>query len=244
MKKQIIATYIIGVHILLAIVLLKSDFIERVERKLGVASPEITEHFHRMLRFHRRMDGNVPEGAVLFIGDSITQGLCVSAVSSPSVNYGIGNDTTVGVLQRLSDYSSIEKASAVVLAIGINDMKRRSNDEILDNYRAIIERIPNTTPVVFSAALPLDEESKDERQGRNQNRIRPLNSSIEHLANAKNNVFFVDAGPLLVDKFGNLANDYYDGDGLHLNSKGNAIWIDVLRVGIQKAQQSAALDRK
>ena len=85
MKKRIAITYLIGIHVFLAVVLLKSDFINRVERKLGIhiatQSPEITEHFHRMLRYHKRMDGNVPEGSVIFIGDSITQGLCVSAMN-------------------------------------------------------------------------------------------------------------------------------------------------------------------
>ncbi len=238
MKKRIAAAYLIGIHILLAFVLLRSDFIDRAERKLGIhASPEITEHFVTMLNFHRRMDGNVPERAVIFIGDSITQGLCVSAVASPSVNYGIGNDTTLGVLRRLSAYKSIERASVVVLAIGINDMIRRSNEEILENYRTIIEKIPKTTPIVLSALLPVDEESIDKWQRRNQQRIGKLNTSIEKLVKTDSRLFFVDAGPLLIDGSGNMDDKYHDGDGVHLNSKGNAIWIDVLRNGIRKAQQ-------
>jgi lysophospholipase L1-like esterase len=248
MKKRIVIAYVIGIHILLAIVLLKSDFIDRVQSRLGIQSiplpPEITEHFHRMLRYHKRMDGNVPDGAVIFIGDSITQGLCVSGIASPSVNYGIGSDTTVGVLQRLPYYKSIERASAVVIAIGINDMRRRSNNDILENYRSIIELIPKTTPVVLSAVLPLDEEARAKCQGLNLDRIKSLNSRIEHLTSGSENLFFVDSGPLLVDESGNLADMYHDGDGVHLNSKGNAIWIDILRKGLQKAQQSAALDKK
>jgi lysophospholipase L1-like esterase len=153
------------------------------------------------------------------------------------VNYGIGSDTTLGVLKRLPDYRSIDRASVVLLAIGINDMKRRSNDEILENYRLIIEKIPKTTPIVFSAVLPLDEESREERQGRNQDRIKLLNSSIQKLANTSSRVFFVDAGSLLVDASGNLADKFHDGDGVHLNSKGNEIWINALRDGIQRAQR-------
>ena len=241
MKKQITIIYLIGIHLLLAVVLLKGDFIDRVQTKLGIQqsglSAEITQHFHRMLCYHKRMDGNVPDGSVVFIGDSITQGLCVSAVTCPSVNYGIGSDTTLGVLQRLPDYRSIDRASVVVFAIGINDMQRRSNDEILENYRLIIEQIPKTTQIVFSAALPLDQESREEWHGRNQDRIKRLNSSIQRLANTNSRVFFVDAGSLLVDASGNLADKFHDGDGVHLNSKGNAIWISALRDGIQRAHR-------
>lgn len=248
MKRRIAIIYLIGIHLLLAVVLLKSDFINRVQTKIGMQqaelSTEITQHFHRMLRYHKRMDGNVPDGSVVFIGDSITQGLCVSAVACPSVNYGIGSDTTLGVLQRLPEYRSIDRASAVVLAIGINDMKRRSNEAILKNYRSIVEHIPENTPIVISAILPLDEESREEWQGRNQDRIRSLNSSLEDLANADSRIFFVDAAPLLVGASGNLADQYHDAGGVHLNSKGNAIWINALQDGVRKAQQSAALDRK
>jgi len=44
------------------------------------ADRDITAHYKRMMVYHRYMEGSVPDGAVLFIGDSITQGLCVVAV--------------------------------------------------------------------------------------------------------------------------------------------------------------------
>ena len=245
MKKRIAIAYLVGIHLLLAVVLLKSDFIDRVQPKFGIQADlpaEITQHYHRMLRYHKRMDGNVPNGSVLFIGDSITQGLCVSAVALPSVNYGIGSDTTLGVLQRLPEYKSIDKASTVVLAIGINDMKRRSNEDILKNYRSIIEHIPQNIPIVISAILPLDEESRPEWEGRNQDRIKNLNISLESIAKTDSRIFSVNAGSLLTDTSGNLADRFHDGDGVHLNSEGNGIWINVLRDGIQRAQQGAALD--
>ena len=240
MKKQIILAYVIAIHIILGVVLLKSDFIQRVEHKLGITTSktEITEHFHRMLRYHSRMDGNVPNQSVIFIGDSITQGLAVTAVVNPSVNYGIGSDTTVGVMQRLPVYRSIEKATAVVIAIGINDMKYRSNEEILYNFKAIADQIPKNVSIIFSAVLPLDEDVRGEWQGRNQNRIRELNAKLKGWSETSDNLFFVNAGPQLIDEKGNLADEFHDGDGVHLNSRGNAIWIQQLREAINNAQQS------
>jgi lysophospholipase L1-like esterase len=181
------------------------------------------------------MDGNVPDGAVVFIGDSITQGLCVSAVVPSSVNYGIGNDTTIGVLQRLPKYKSIARASAVVIAIGINDMKFRSNEEILRNYSAIVCQMPENVPAIFSALLPLDEDVREEWQGRNQKRIQPLNNELEVFTRKSKNLFFVNAGPHLVDAHGNLADKFHDGDGVHLNQKGYAIWIKELQKIIEAA---------
>ena len=239
MKKKILVIYVIGIHLLLGTTLMKSDFIKRVERKLGIATshPEITEHFYQMISSHIRMDGNVPDKSVIFIGDSITQGLAVMAVVTPSVNYGIGSDTTVGVLQRLSIYKSIEKASAVVIAIGLNDMKYRSNKDILNNLKTISEQIPKNIPVVFSAILPVNEDIRGDSQERNNNRIIELNSKLKIFTEKFNNLFFVDSGRQLIDKKGNLAGQFHEGDGVHLNSRGNSIWIRTLQKMLKNVQK-------
>jgi len=230
-KKSIILTYVIGIHLLLGVVLLESDFIKRVERKVGITHPlaEPSKFYRQMLCYHTRMDGNVPDRSVIFIGDSITQGLAVNAVVTPSVNYGIGGDTTAGVLQRLSIYQSIKKAKAVVIAIGINDIWYLSNDEIFYNFKAISMSLPRSIPVIFSAILPIDEGTYPKWQGMNQNRITKLNYKLESFIKKSNNRFFVNASQQLVDRNRNLANQFHIGDGLHLNAKGNAIWISILR---------------
>ena len=243
MKKRIILFYLVGIHLFLVVVLLKSNFIERVESKLGLDAdkPEITEFFHTMLAYHLRMDGNIPEKSVIFIGDSITQGLAVSAVASLSVNYGIGGDTTVGVLKRIQDYTSISKARTVVISIGINDMKYRKNDEIFANIKSIVEKIPQQIPLVFSAVLPIDEELKgSERRGWNATRIKELNSRIKTWIEPLNNRFFVDAGSSLIDENGNLSDEFHIGDGIHLNSMGNAIWIGLLQGSLEDIQRDVA----
>lgn len=246
MKKRIILAYVIGIHILIGVVLVKSDFIQRVEYKLGIrtSQSEITAHFHRMIGYHSRIDGNVPNQSVIFIGDSITQGLCVTAVANPSVNYGIGSDTTVGVLQRLPVYRSLEKASAVVIAIGINDMRYRSNAEILYNYRVIADKIRLTVPIIFSAVLPIDEDARDEWNGINNRRIKELNSKLKTWTETSARLSYVDVGSRLIDERGNLADELYDNDGVHLNSQGNAIWIQQLRESINDAQHVAPGNRE
>ena len=97
-----------------------------------------------MLGYHKRMDGNIPDDSTIFIGDSLTQSLAVSAISPRSVNYGIGNDTLIGVLKRIGEYKSIYRSSMIVIAVGINDLKIGKNiEEILYNYEAIIKKIPH-----------------------------------------------------------------------------------------------------
>jgi lysophospholipase L1-like esterase len=246
MKKYMIITYIVFVHAVLGFVFLKNNSHKQLENTASgnqKVSNERLEFFNHMVFYHSRMDGNVPFGSVVFIGDSITQGLCVSAVVPCAVNYGIGYDTTEGVLQRLPVYNSIKRAGAVVIAIGINDFRQRNNEDILHNYLIIAERIPENIPVVFSAVLPLDEKVLHDCQGWNQ-RIRDLNEGLKNFCEKSGNHFFVDAGPYLLDNQGNLSVEFYDGDGIHLNSKGNAIWIRELQKALNKVQRGLATNEE
>lgn len=201
-------------------------------------SQEISEYYKRMLCYHVRMDGNVPDRSVVFIGDSLTQGLCSDAVSYPSVNYGIGGDTTVGVLTRLAEYrQSLRRASAVVLAIGVNDMKFRDNHQIVENYRRILQVLPEKVSVVCSAVLPVNEDIYSNPSIVNNARITDLNASLKVLCSTDLRCIFVDARRRLIDANGNLSTAFQDGDGIHLNAVGNRIWIEELRDGLSKAQQ-------
>lgn len=227
---------------LLGIVLLKSDFIQYAHDYIGISTPqsENPRFFPQKLRAHSRLDSNVPKHAVIFIGDSHVQELDVASIVKPSVNYGIRSDTTVGVLQRIPIYRSLKNASAVVIAIGINDMGLRSNDEIFFNLQAIDAQIPKNVPVVISAVLPVDEESSDKWQGINHNRITTLNLELKDWIENSTNHYFVDVGSQLIDEKGNLADKFHIGDGLHLNSRGGAIWVQQLKDAIHIAQQAAA----
>ena len=77
------------IHAFLLIILIKSDFVDRVERKIWPVreqKKQALNHYNEMLAYHKRMDGNIPENAVIFIGDSLTQSLAVAAISPLSVN--------------------------------------------------------------------------------------------------------------------------------------------------------------
>ena len=184
-----------------------------------------------VVTYHLRMDGNVPRAAVLFVGDSITQGLCVAAVTERGVNYGVGGDTTAAVLERLSGYESRKRVRAVVLAAGVNDIARGVQDDlILENYRAMLSQIPETVPVVLSAVLPVEESLVVYAPLRNA-RIAQVNQQARALCASRSNCVYVDSGGRLKDAKGMLAWEFHTGDGIHLSTAGYAVWIaDLARV--------------
>jgi lysophospholipase L1-like esterase len=226
-----LAIYIIVLHLALGLVLIKSDFLTKVASHLGALSPELTNHYYAMVSYHQRIDEQLPKGTVVFIGDSITQGLAVTNISPNAINFGIGSDTTVGVLQRLGAYSSLQRAEVIVLAIGVNDLKRRTEDAIIENYEHILNKLPAHTPVIVSALHPVDEPIWG-GSGINQ-RITTVNRGLQRLTDHYDNRIYCDVGNRLSDRDGNLQDLFHTGDGIHLNEKGYQIWSEGLRAAIK-----------
>lgn len=220
--------YILLIHLFLAVVLWKSNFVEKIEAKLGISGP-ILSFYERMVVYHKTMDGSIPQGSVLFIGDSITQSLVTSAITSYSVNLGIGSDTTDGVIKRLPLYKSIERAKAVVLAIGINDIHQGvDSSETSINYKNILKNIPSNITVYASSVIPIGVNA--ERKDFNNTDIISLNEVIENLAKEQSNVVYLDIHNELKNEAGYLREAFHIGDGVHLSTEGYAKLIQILKV--------------
>lgn len=235
--KSILFLYFLGLHIILLFIFLKPEIALFINTQIYDRHQEVTfgDHYNQMVLFHNRVDKNVPQGVVAFVGDSITQGLAVSAVAPLAVNFGIGGDTTEGVLRRIDSLDSLKRSSIVVLAIGVNDLKHRSDAEIVSSYNKILHAMHNYPSVLVSAILPVDEKVF-QSQGYNT-RIAVLNKQILNACFDYENCSFLDVGDKLLNGAGQLDSNYHIGDGLHLNPEGYDVWIEGLKsalVGISK----------
>lgn len=202
-------------------------WLERIRRRLDAPSWTQEKFANELLAYHDRLDASLPPGMALFFGDSLTQSLCVSCVAEDAVNYGIGGDTTRGLLERLSTYGTIENARVSVVAIGLNDLRTRSPGETAETYTQILERFPRTGRLVLSAILPIDEASAND--ARSNAAIQDLNTNIAALCAERHRCSFVNLGDALRAEDGGLDRAFHVGDGIHLNGKGYQIWVDHLR---------------
>lgn len=227
-----IVIYLGVLHAILALLIARPYYADLFAGKLGFAVYDQNRFYQNMVTFHQRVSGNIPKDAVLFIGDSIIQGLAVNAVASNAVNLGIGGDTSAGVIQRIEHYRNLENASVIVIAIGVNDLAVNSSNQItVANIEIILQQLPSTTKVVLSAILPVDEGSSPLLKGYNQ-RIGEINNALDVLAK-KHGAVFIDAGDHMKDVNGNLKPRLHIGDGLHLSPSGYQLFINALQIAIK-----------
>jgi lysophospholipase L1-like esterase len=220
------------VHAALIVALFRHDLVQRLEQAV-VGTPVIFDRYQGMVAAHQAQN---PEGCIVFIGDSIVQGLDVKAVTDqPALNFGIGGDNTVGARWRVPQYRSLKSARAIVLAIGVNDLWRLDDDQLVANYEAVLDLFPSQVPIIVSCILPVNEPlcerphiSYVTRRKAENARIRNVNQRLSQLAQRSSHLSVVDASSVMCDEGGNLRRDY-TGDGIHLTAEGYDAWAGRLR---------------
>lgn len=229
---KILTTYIIALHVIVIVALTKSDLIEQTARYFGKQPPELSHYYHTLVSHHQRQDSQLPADSIIFIGDSHIQGLATTNFTEPHINYGIGSDTTVGVLKRLALYTSINNAKAVLIHIGVNDLKRRDNQTIINNIEKIVNAINAKTPLIISSLLPVDEQSA--RPHFSNKRIQAINSALKTLKRTQGRLIVLRPPSSLLDNKGQLLTQFHNGDGLHLNERGYNILSHAIRESLGK----------
>ena len=231
-KKTLSILYLVGIHALLLIVLTKSNFIEKVELKLGITEPPLTGHSYYMdalgRYFANRSNTTVRGDGIVFIGDSITNGLSVETIFG-SVNYGISGDSVKNAKDRVKKYSHLEDKT-IIIALGVNDIPRE-NDQIASDYRLLTENLPSSSLILISSVLPVDEPRFEEhwKTKKKNSQIDELNTRLENLAGEFPNARYIDSAKYMRDTSGALLESFHKGDGIHPNTSGYEMWVKGLR---------------
>jgi lysophospholipase L1-like esterase len=181
-------------------------------------------------------------GAVVFLGDSITQGwrggLRAAFPGTKVANRGISGDTTRGVLIRLQDDVLALDPAAVVLLIGTNDLEEGATPEVaagnLKLIVAALKRHDPRMPIVLCQVFPSSAARK-----RPADQIRAVNEL--YLAAVKNDpqVTYLETWPLFADPSGDATVAEFP-DLLHPNTIGYAKWAAALRPVFATLRLSAA----
>jgi len=194
--------------------------------------PNLPEHYVKRLAEFKKQP--IVKGKVIMLGNSITEGGNWKKLLKDStvINRGISGDVTFGVINRLDDIIK-RQPSKVFLLIGINDLSRKTPDEvILENLFSIVSKIRSGSPsteIFVQSILPTNETFKNfmpNFKGKASS-ILTINTQLQRYAD-KMKFTYVDLYSKFLDANG-LMDAKYATDGLHLNELGYQHWVSILR---------------
>jgi lysophospholipase L1-like esterase len=171
------------------------------------------------------------QGAVVFFGDSITQGWGTDFKKSFDVmklaNRGIGGDTTRGILLRLKEDVLALNPKAVVLLMGTNDIEVEVPvDAIGRNFQKIVAALKAhdpKMPVIVCRIFPSSATKK-----RPKETILAVNELFAAAVKGDPQFTILDTYALFANAEGDAIPALFP-DLLHLNAAGYAKWASALR---------------
>ncbi len=175
------------------------------------------------------------QNALVFLGDSITQGwgdnLGGSFDRTKVANRGISGDTTRGMLVRLYEDVLILNPMGVVILAGTNDLEENADPTtIAANMKLLVQSLHKknpTLPIVLCLVFP-----SSETKSRPAEKIQKINDLYQAAVQGMPSVTVVDCYSLFADKNGDATSDLFP-DLLHPNRLGYQKWAAALRPHLQ-----------
>lgn len=206
----------------------------------GVGPLRSQHEWFRNLWCERRMgwwtSREKDKGAVVFLGDSITQGWGSLAKDFPQykvANRGISGDLTRGILYRLkADVLDLDPA-AIVLLIGTNDLDDGADPALIaENVGKILaacKAFNPKLPVIVCKVMPSDPS-----KNRPADKIQDINKRVDTIVAADPQFIRCDTWSIFADDKGNAKAEEFP-DLLHPNAAGYVKFTQAVQPLLQKA---------
>ncbi|QDU76485.1 GDSL-like Lipase/Acylhydrolase [Bremerella volcania] len=170
------------------------------------------------------------QNAVVFLGDSITQGwgdnMGGSFGDMKVANRGISGDTTRGMLLRLKEDVLSLNPKAVVMLMGTNDLEEKAEPEtIAANVKLIIAALKKhdgEMPIILCKVFP-----SSAKKSRPADKIKKINQLYEQVAHGDPHVIVLETWLPFADENGDAKAEEFP-DLLHPNKQGYAKWAAAL----------------
>lgn len=218
-RKRLLAAYVVALHAALAVTLPSSGLVERVKRRLG----HLTTMQAQTLERHDVWSALTPQGATVFLGDSLMENLPAADVAPLAVNLGISGIQTHDLLANLPHYKvALQNAGRVYILIGTNDVLRGKFEGVPEDVERIVQHVPAGTAVLLSAIPPSLREY-------DRPRLHRLNADLKTLCGKRAGCQFLDPWGEFFNADGVLDGALFKPDGLHFSAEGYRRWVGLLR---------------
>ena len=171
------------------------------------------------------------KGIILFTGSSSIRMWSSLQADFPNyniVNRGFGGSQTSDLLYFFDQLILPYNPKKIFIYEGDNDLSLgKSPDQILSTMDSVItmirQKVSKTVPIYVISPKPSIS------RWHLKDKYIEFNARMSELASTKKKVYFIDVWSPALDKDGTVIKDIFLEDGLHMNSKGYAIWANVLR---------------
>ena len=178
---------------------------------------------------------------VVFLGDSRTEGLYLYGGPAPA-RYLFAVGATVesvftkeieredGTKAPLLDTLAELECGKIYVMLGINELGWPQSDLYREQAGKLVDRLREDHPdatVVLQSILPVSAKQDAKKSYVNNERVAVYNRILREVADEKGCVW-LDVGAAVMDEEGCLPADITP-DGVHMNTRGCAIWTDYLR---------------
>lgn len=168
-----------------------------------------------------------PSSAILFVGSSsFTRWQDVGNYfpNYTIVNRGFGGATLTDVIRYTYDIVLAYRPKQVVIYCGENDLASADSiapSEVLNRFKTLFGMIRTNLPktnIAFVSIKPSPSRAAI------QVKVKEANKLIKNFIASQNNVAFIDIYKAMLDANGQMREELYVSDRLHMKPAGYAIW--------------------
>jgi lysophospholipase L1-like esterase len=188
-----------------------------------------------LFQSHLRRDGQLRHGSLMLLGSSHIAGLQLPYVEYEVANFGIGGDSSAGLLKRVRRYQGLQTASVVILNTGINDFGHLTYAQSAKNITQIAEMLADVPLLIWTSLLPVALPAESHKV--DAARTHTVNTLITELCAIHRRCRYIDVMALLSDSSGRLKPEYDSGDGIHLSTHGYQVWLKALSLSLPAFQE-------
>ncbi len=175
---------------------------------------------------------SIPSHPILFIGSSsFTKWVDVNTYfpGYPILNRGFGGSTLVDVIRYAYDIILPYKPRQVVIYCGENDLATPDSiqaSEVLRRVKTLFWIIRTNLP---DATIDYVSIKPSPVRAGIQGKVREANKEIKAFLHSQKNTAFIDIYDAMLDTKGQMREELYLGDRLHMKPEGYAIWKKIMQ---------------